>query len=1251
LAAAREAAARARSFEPSGDGPSGAVGVEGAAEAAAGGEASGYPPAAMRANVASLELQQQQQRRLAELERALASARQELNKERERSEEARMSASGALAELRQSHADELLRHANELSVGAEALAQRDAELDTARWEAAQAMADAEHQLKSMEEAWKTRLAAAFGEARQAKEAALREKELSASSAGQGDSTVEAADLRKELELARGKAAESEGELRRRLEDVEGALESARRELQTESAAFQKLQGDGQQQQQQHQQDSSTAPSDAEAARREAIAQIEELWQRRLSEAHSELNAHRAESCDERKRAIADALAQHERSKEEMEEAHAGELRRLEALHREALGRRDDEISMARLEVQCTQDEVGRQVNLAAEQWQHKFAQAEEQLKAVTADLAAERERADRQSVMDNSMLDTSREELSRRDAEHDQLLQQRDAEIEKLKRRMLEDSEETDRSRSEADGWRHMLMKITGDLNSKNDEIALEREKAGKAVADCEREKANLRQSHAEEIARLERTHTEALSKRDSQINSAWQDTQIAREAAERQRTETERYVADMQRAHADELTRLGWENAEALSKKDAEVDRAQQQVQLVRDEAHFQRAEAEEVWRQRCAEAESNLMSMREELARMRDQLTKVQSEHSTATAKLKRTHAEELAHASQDHTQTLALRDAELARLRKEMQYDRDEAERRRSELEKVWQQKLSEVENALKAARADSQQERERMTKAQAELENALGDIRNKHALELTKVHTNNANELAHKETEIEGLKRDLQHEREEGERLCSTVDDAWRSRLADAEKDFELLRSELRNEREATAKVKSEGSAAITELKEANARELTRLAQEHSGLVAKKEAEWDSKHRAAQLSRDRAERERAEAEETLQRKIAEAEADLAVARQAQTREQERASKLQAECRRSVTELEQAQADEVSRLGAEHARSLQRRDAELEQARIEAKSEQEEAAKQETESQEAWRWLSRVEGDLKTAQRELRQERELAAAAQAAGETSSSELRRTHAAQLARLNAEHTEAIAQRQGEVAAIRKDLQEARQEAKRKLTEAEDSWGKRLTRTEAEAEADRSSLQDKLSAILQERSTSEQQLAECRQARGEIEEMRQQVEQNEVWQRRIAEAEARGAAGVDLATRAKVDGQRAQDALKACRRELEEEQHCAQELQEQIRSSAEGLRKACAVAAQAELVAEQCKVEELRMQADQSRQQRGPSQDQSEQVWRSVAQGLESEVANLRVELQESHGQVWRSPARGSPGSPTIKAI
>lgn len=549
-------------------------------------------------------------------------------------------------------------------------------------------------------------------------------------------------------------------------------------------------------------------------------------------------------------------------------------------------------------------------------------------------------------------------------------------------RRAQEDSEEVDRHKSEADGWRHMLMKVTGDLGAANDEISREREKASKLVAEHERSNEELRQQHADELLRMEQRHAQALRDRDDEVDRVWQETQLARGERDRSQAEFDGLLEEERRARAEEVARIRWEHAEAMSQKDSELERLQQEAQLERDEARFQRSEADETWRQRCAEAEGQLRLARGELAQEREQLQKARAEHAAALARLKKGNVEEMARVAQDHQQAFVLKDAEVERLRKEVQFERRESERKKAEVEADWQKRLDEVEAKLQVARADFQQERERMVRAQGEVERTLDDARHAHAEQVTRLLTKHTAEISQKDAEVEKARRELQHEREEGERLCSTIDDAWRTRLADSEKDLTLLSSELREAQRLAAKQRAESAAAMLELRESASGEVKRLTRDHALAMDRCEAELDSERRAAQRALDRLEQERAEMEEQLRARLQELDVDLRTAKDLAAEEREAAERLQAESKRALQSLEEAQAAELARRASVHSKALQKRDVDLEQLRNEARRERQAAESHESESQEAWRWLSRLEGDLKLAQRELKQERELSA-----------------------------------------------------------------------------------------------------------------------------------------------------------------------------------------------------------------------------------------------------------------------------
>lgn len=809
------------------------------------------------------------------------------------------------------------------------------------------------------------------------------------------------------------------------------------------------------------------------------------------------------------------------------------------------------------------------------------------------------------------------------------------AEVDRLQGRLREETDETEQHKSEADGYRHMLVKITSDLNHANDDIVRERERAGRAVADCDRASAEMRQSQAELLRRMGETQAEELNQRDLQMNRAWQETQMARREVEVARADAQQALNDLQQAHAAELNRLRRDIAEAAARRDAEVERVQQQAQLARDEAHYQRAEADEHWRQRLADAEGALAMAREELQHERDELSRANGDYSHEITRIKKAHAEDLARIGTDRGQALQQRDAELQRLRKEMQQERREAERRREEMEASWQHRLAEAEQALKTGHAEWQQERERLFRTQQELESTLAQLRATHSDEVARARGRYAEELAQRDAELERVKQDLRHEREEGERMCSSVDEAWRRRVADSEKDFANMQTDLKREREHVSRLQAEHGAKNTELRDTFVAEMTRLKQEHTRAVDDKAAEWDVERRSLQREKDRLDRTIAEIEEGWQHKMAQIEADLLVARNVQSQEREKAAKVQSECKQSMSKLELAHAEELQKSAVETERQIRRREQELLLARDEAKSMKQEASKQEQESQEAWRWLSRVEGDLKSAQQDLKKEHELVAALQAAADSSTGDLKKSHQDELRHLTEENAKSLHYREGELTAARWELQEARQTSARKFAEVEDNWRRRLNLAETEANVAKQSLHSEITAQSEQSAASERLFVEAEQARRsavELEEhlARQASDAHGATQellRRVAEAEARGAAGLDLATRARVDAARADQALRLCRTELEDAWLDVESLEERARSSAEALTQACAVAAHAEMAAEG-RGDELR--------------HRSEQAWRSVAQRLENEVAELRVELDEA--QVPRR-LRLSPGS------
>jgi len=411
---------------------------------------------------------------------------------------------------------------------------------------------------------------------------------------------------------------------------------------------------------------------------------------------------------------------------------------------------------------------------------------------------------------------------------------------------------------------------------------------------------------------------------------------------------------------------------------------------------------------------------------------------------------------------------------------------------------------------------------------------------------------------------------------------------------------------------------------------------------------KSVAWDVEKRSLQREKERLERNIAELEERWQYKLTQAETDLAAAKHSLGQERDKAARIQSECKQSISRLEQTQAEELHKSSREAERQVQRRQQELDLAKDEARSMKQEAAKQEHESQEAWRWLSRVEYDLKIAQKDLRSEQELARSLQQSEDGTMQQLKKAHEAALQTREEEGSRKLQQSQAELRALRWELQEAHQNATEKLSHTEQNWSSRLRAAETEASVGQQALQSEMKAFTKFQEAAEQQMAEARQAKTQLKFLEDRVASGtfgqqeggrsglsqEAWQQKVAEAEARGAAGVDLATKARVEAQRAEQALRKCRQELEEAKNANRALEEHTKSSAEALERACTMAAQAEVAAEA---------------RGGDSWRQSEQAWRSVASNLEAEVAALRHQLNEERlsRQLSFSPVR-SPSSPLV---
>lgn len=778
-------------------------------------------------------------------------------------------------------------------------------------------------------------------------------------------------------------------------------------------------------------------------------------------------------------------------------------------------------------------------------------------------------------------------------------LQQRDAVIAQVRKQIQLREDEADNQRSEAEGFRRMATKIQGGLDLAGDQIDREREKSGRTVAEFDRAAAELRRAHADDVATIEDAHAEGLAERDAQVQLARRETQAVRDELEQSRVNARRLVSEMEEAHSKEIARLGSDHLVALSKNSSEAERAIRQAKFANEETHLQHTQADETWRQHCAELQTNLRNVQADLEKEAGEVLRARADLASAEAKFKKLNADSTARITAEHTHVLSFRDREIEKIRQEIQLERRSFEQRLSDEDNLWRQHLADFEELLRSVRAELHQERENNSRSKADSERALADMQKSHGEELAKMRRVHAEKLATKDVEIERGRQDLQKEREEGEQLCSTVDDAWKARVADAEEELNRLTAQCKLDHDRLAKTKADAAASLSEAKESCRMEIERIRQTSSKSMEDEETAWEEKRRGLQSEIERLDRSEKHLQEMLKRKIQVSEEELVAARQEAGVEKERATRLKADTDRAIFSLEQKQADETDKQNAEYQANLRRHLDDAETARLEAKKAVELREEHETESQSAWRWLSRVEGDLKATQKELNHERELSASLSSAREKLVNELKHAHGEQVERLTEETVEDRSRCHAELTSIRREADEFRAEIE--------------------------SRQQELSAVSKQRLHDERAVEESLRARREAAVMQRRIEDRvavseEQWQQRVAEAAARGAAGVDLAAQRTVEKDRLETNLNILRDELEEERHEVAELRTQARASADGLGRACAVAAKAELAAESSNTSLHLMR---------------EEAWHSVAQKLEGEIAGLRAELAEEfrHGR------------------
>lgn len=159
--------------------------------------------------------------------------------------------------------------------------------------------------------------------------------------------------------------------------------------------------------------------------------------------------------------------------------------------------------------------------------------------------------------------------------------------------------------------------------------------------------------------------HTEALQQRDKELAVYHQA----------RRVELDGHIAEL---------------SEALQERDKELERARADCEQVRRQC----LERDEVWLRVVTQTEADLRATQDELASERETLVKNQIENECAQSRLRQAHADDLDNRLSEFVDTLDC--MEVARAR--ALAAREDAERKRSEMEQAWNTRLSQITEAM-------------------------------------------------------------------------------------------------------------------------------------------------------------------------------------------------------------------------------------------------------------------------------------------------------------------------------------------------------------------------------------------------------------------------------------------------------------------------------------------------------------------------------------------------------------------------
>jgi len=278
-----------------------------------------------------------------------------------------------------------------------------------------------------------------------------------------------------------------------------------------------------------------------------------------------------------------------------------------------------------------------------------------------------------------------------------------------LEEELWRERDELERRHAAAEAaWDVKLKQSAQEMQNYREEIRQERQRVIRAQANSELATGELREAHANELARRDRDY--AATRLVDRSETA-QAHALASSDVRRERESWQARLSQAEQDHAFELGRRDRDLANMKFAESREMEKAHtlavETEKCVRMELEQQLEKVDQEWQQRLVEAEFHCTA-NQELVEKADAEKK---NCEVAVSDLKR--------AKLEYAQCKADKDLEVAKIKKQVR----EVERRQLDIDEQWRRRLAHSQEDVKAAREELRNERDSAVRAHADGERAV------------------------------------------------------------------------------------------------------------------------------------------------------------------------------------------------------------------------------------------------------------------------------------------------------------------------------------------------------------------------------------------------------------------------------------------------------------------------------------------------------------------------------------------------